>query len=132
MLDRCLSKEEVRSFYNKFGSKQDWQRIYEGPAISELLRNGRFGSASSVFELGCGTGAFALELLKNQLSESASYTGVDLSQTMVGLAGKRLERFGDRAKVLLTDGSLEFGYPGGSFDCFVANYVMDLLPPDRK
>jgi ubiquinone/menaquinone biosynthesis C-methylase UbiE len=129
-VEKCLGREEIRSFYNRMGAKQDWQRFYEGPAISELLRNGRFESAESVFELGCGTGSFALELLKNHLSATASYVGADISPVMAGLAGKKLAPFGDRAKILLTDGSLEFGYPAGSFDRFVAIYVMDLLSPD--
>ena len=32
-----LSKEEARAFYDRFGSKQDWQRLYEGQAIQGLL-----------------------------------------------------------------------------------------------
>ncbi len=129
-MEKCLGREEIRLFYNRMGAKQDWQRFYEAPAISELLLNGRFESAESVFELGCGTGSFALELLKNRLPGTASYVGADISPVMVGLAGKRLAPFGDRAKVLLTDGSLAFGYPLESFDRFIAIYVMDLLSPD--
>ena len=126
-MEKCLGREEIRSFYNRMGAKQDWQRFYEAPAISELLSNGRFESAESVFELGCGTGSFALQLLKNRLPGTASYVGADISPVMVGLALKRLAPFGDRAKVLLTDGSLAFGYPPESFDRFTAIYVMDLL-----
>jgi ubiquinone/menaquinone biosynthesis C-methylase UbiE len=125
---KCLGREEIRSFYNRMGAKQDWQRFYEAPAISELRRNARFESAVSVFELGCGTGSFAFELLKNRLSATASYVGADISPVMAGLARKKLAFFGDRAKILLTDGSLVFNYPPEFFDRFVANYVMDLLP----
>ena len=130
-MEKCLGREEIRSFYNRMGAKQDWQRFYEAPAISELLSNGRFESAESVFELGCGTGSFALELLKNRLPGTASYVGADISPVMVGLALKKLAPFGDRAKVLLTDGSLVFSYPPESFDRFIAIYVMDLLSPER-
>jgi ubiquinone/menaquinone biosynthesis C-methylase UbiE len=129
-VEKCLGTEEIRSFYDRMGAKQDWQRFFEGPAASELLRNGRFESAVSVFELGCGTGSFALELLKNHLPATASYVGADISPVMTGLAGNKLAPFGDRAKVLLTDGSLAFGYPPESFDRFTAIYVMDLLSPD--
>lgn len=129
MAESYLKKEVIRDFYDWFGSRQDWQRLYEGPALSELLQNGEFESASSVFELGCGTGAFALELLKKHLPVNAFYVGSDISTTMVRLSEKRLARFGSRAKVMLTDGSLEFEYPPESFDRFVANYVLDLLPP---
>lgn len=130
MAKRFLDKDEVRLFYDRFGSKQDWQRFYEGAALRELLQQGRFGEASSVFELGCGTGAFALILLKEHLPASASYVGVDISSTMVGLAEKRLACFPGRATIMLTNGSLQFGYTEGTFDRFICNYVLDLLSPD--
>ncbi len=130
MSKRFLEKEEIRAFYDRFGAMQDWQSFYEGAAMRELLLHGRFNEASSVFELGCGTGAFALDLLQRHLPESASYLGVDLSSTMTALANRRFDPFQDRARVLQTDGSLRFDFPDGSFDRFVANYVLDLLSPD--
>lgn len=130
MSRRFLSRDEIRIFYNRFGIKQDWQRFYEGPALRDLLKNGRFESAGSVFELGCGTGAFARTLLTDYLPPGATYLGVDISSTMVALARERLARFKGRAEVRLTDGSLRFERPEESFDRFVSNYVLDLLPPD--
>jgi len=125
-----LSREEVRSFYDRFGAKQDWQRFYEGPALRDLLLHGQFESAQSVFELGCGTGAFARALLEAHLPGTASYVGVDISSTIAGIARKRLDSFKGRAEVVITDGSLAFNYPDWSFDRFVSNYVIDLLPPE--
>jgi ubiquinone/menaquinone biosynthesis C-methylase UbiE len=130
MSKRFLDKEEIRAFYDRFGPKQDWQRIYEGAAMRELLLHGRFGLAESIFELGCGTGAFAQVLLQRYLPETASYVGVDISSTMAGLARERLARFTDRAMVLLTDGSLRFDFRDASFDRFISNYVLDLMSPD--
>ncbi len=131
MSKRFLGKEEIRAFYDLFGPMQDWQRIYEGAAMRDLLQHGSFGKALSVFELGCGTGAFALDLLQRHLPETASYVGADISATMTRLARQRLAPFADRARILHTDGSLRFGFPDGSFDRFVAVYVLDLLPPDE-
>jgi len=130
MSERFLSKQEIRAFYDRFGSKQDWQRFYEGAAIRALLKHGRIGVATSVFELGCGTGAFALDLLHNHLRENASYVGVDISSTMVALARQKLIRYAERANVVHTDGSLRFDFPDAAFDRFIANYVLDLLSPD--
>ncbi len=127
---RYLNTGELRAFYDRFGVKQDWQRFYEGPAMRELIRYGRFDRSGSVFELGFGTGAFALELFKKHLPETAEYAGVDISPTMHGLAEQRLASFKDRAKLALTDGSFKFGYGDASFDRFVANYVLDLLSPE--
>jgi len=127
---RYLSSKELRAFYDRFGIKQDWQRFYEGPAMRELIAHARLYAAKSVFELGFGTGAFALELLQKHLPKSATYTGVDISSTMYGIAEKRLARFAGRARIELTDGSLVFDFPDAEFDRFFANYVLDLLPPD--
>ncbi len=130
MSERFLTKEEIREFYDRFGSKQDWQRFYEGAAVRDLLIHGRIELATSVFELGCGTGMFALDLLQKHLPEKASYVGVDISTTMVALARQKLTRYAERAKVVHTDGSLRFDFPDASFDRFVSNYVLDLLSPD--
>lgn len=130
-MQRYLSPEQARNFYDRFGERQDWQRWYEGPALQELIRAGDFGSAHAVFELGCGTGALAAELLAHHLPEDAEYLAVDISPTMVELTRKRLVPFGDRARVLLTDGGLSFELPDGRFDRFVSAYVLDLLPPDQ-
>ena len=130
MSRRFLTREEARAFYDRFGSKQDWQRWYEGAAIRELRTHGGFEMSGSVIELGCGTGAFAEELLEHDLPTTAQYLGMDSSSTMVALTRKRLARFESRAEILQTDGSLTFTFPDASFDRFVSNYVLDLLSPD--
>jgi ubiquinone/menaquinone biosynthesis C-methylase UbiE len=126
---RFLTRAEARAFYNRFGSKQDRQQWYEGAAIQDLLRHGGFEMASAVIEFGCGTGAFAEELLERYLTTTAQYLGMDSSSTMVALTQKRLARFDSRAEIVLTDGSLTLALPDASFDCFVSNYVLDLLSP---
>jgi ubiquinone/menaquinone biosynthesis C-methylase UbiE len=114
---RFLTHGEAKAFYDRFGSKQDWQHWYEG-------------AARAVFELGCGTGAFAAELLAHRIPHTARYLGVDVSSTMVDLPRKRLDRFADRTEVVLMDGALRFDVPDASFDRFVANYVLDIFSPD--
>jgi ubiquinone/menaquinone biosynthesis C-methylase UbiE len=49
---------------------------------------------------------------------------------MVALARRRLQRFGKRADVQLSDGAARTTDPSGSFDRFVSNYVLDLLSED--
>jgi ubiquinone/menaquinone biosynthesis C-methylase UbiE len=127
---RMLSREQVRSFYDRFGAKQDWQRFYEGPAIRDLLVHGAFEDAHAVFELGCGTGWFAKELLTRYLPESSTYHCFDLSSTMVALTQARLAKYDNRAQVHLTDGSPKLSFPNSRFDRFVSNYVLDLLSPE--
>lgn len=123
-----LTSSEARAFYDRFGARQDRQAFYEDAAFERLIRWGDFGFARRVFELGCGTGRLASRLLSEELPPDARYVGVDLSSTMVSLARQRLAPFGERVRILETDGSLRFGFAGGSFDRFVATYVLDLLP----
>lgn len=123
-----LNREQVRAYYDRLGGKLDTQRFYEDPAIRKLLAHGRFESAKSVFELGCGTGRFVHELLSDHLPVTSTYRGCDLSPEMVRLTEEKISGFGERVQIHLTDGSLSFDVPDASIDRFVANYVLDLLP----
>jgi len=125
-----LTLEEARSFYNKFGAKQDNQTFYEAPALKTLIANGRFDQATSVFEFGCGTGRFALELLSHHLPSKAQYHGVDISTTMIQLAAERLAPFASRATVTLAPGEVTIQAGDHSIDRFVSTYVLDLLSSD--
>ena len=122
-----LSRDEARAFYDRFGAKQDSQGFYEDAPLAELVEHADFDEAESVFEFGCGTGRFAEGLLEHHLPLTASYRGVDLSETMVALARARVERFEDRAEVALSDGSMRMNAPEGTIDRVVSTYVLDLL-----
>lgn len=124
---RLLTHQQAAAFYNRFGAKQDWQAFYERAATRDLIAHAAFETAQSVFEFGCGTGAFAEQILIHRLSPQATYLAVDSSATMVRLARSRLVRFGERVTVRQTDGSLQFAERAGAFDRFISNYVLDLL-----
>jgi ubiquinone/menaquinone biosynthesis C-methylase UbiE len=126
----AFSHDEARAFYDRFGVKQDWQRFYEDPAVTELLDHGNFRNAESVFEFGCGTGRLAEILLERYLSQDAHYTGIDLSSTMVAIAARRISRYGERARVVQTSGEIRFDVPADGFDRFISAYVLDLLSAD--
>jgi ubiquinone/menaquinone biosynthesis C-methylase UbiE len=122
-----LSRAQARKFYDRFGSKQDAQSFYEDRALDDLIAHASFEQANAVFELGCGTGRFALSLLAKQLPPDATYLGTDLSQTMIALAAQRLLPYRERAKVALSDGSMRFPLPDHCVDRVVSAYVLDLL-----
>jgi ubiquinone/menaquinone biosynthesis C-methylase UbiE len=124
---RTLSYEEARRVYDRIGARQDSQAFYEDVATAELIAHGDFEHAGSVFEFGCGTGRFAEKLLRERLPPDAAYRAADQSPEMVRLAGARLAAFGERAEVVLTDGTSPRAEPAGSFDRFVSCYVLDLL-----
>jgi ubiquinone/menaquinone biosynthesis C-methylase UbiE len=123
-----LSRDEAREYYDRFGHKQDWQSIYEGRALRDLITGGAFEEARAVLEIGCGTGSFAAEILEQRLPREASYLGTEIRSTMLGLAREKLAPYADRASVVLTNGDPRLPYPDDAFDRFVANYVLDLLP----
>jgi ubiquinone/menaquinone biosynthesis C-methylase UbiE len=127
---RTLTAEEAKSFYDRFGGKQDSQAFYEDAALKALVANAAFERAQSVFEFGCGTGRFASELLQSRLPSNANYFGIDLSTTMVKLATERLARFGSRAVVAPATGALPL--ENASIDRFVSTYVLDLLPEQSQ
>jgi ubiquinone/menaquinone biosynthesis C-methylase UbiE len=122
-----ISHEEARVFYDKFGSKQDWQRFYEDPAVRDLIGHLSLEAAGSVIEFGCGTGRVAESLLAHHLPPEATYLGLDVSSTMVDLARRRLAPFASRAKVLLTAGEPLLDVESDSFDRCLSTYVLDLL-----
>ena len=127
--DHYLSPAKAKRFYDRFGSRQDWQGFYENPAVNALTAHAAFDSSQSVFEFGCGTGAFAARLLLYDLPADARYVGIDISSTMVSLAQKRLKTWSGRARVYQCDGSSRITEPDRSFDRFVSTYVFDLLAP---
>ena len=126
---RTLTADEAKSYYDKFGSKQDAQAFYENQALEALIEHSALQNAQSVFEFGCGTGRFALDLLQDHLPSTASYIATDVSSTMVHLATRRLAPFVPRASVRLADGNPILPLKDASIDRFISTYVLDLLPP---
>lgn len=126
----ALSHDEARMFYDRFGSKQDWQRFYEDKAIADLIAHASLDKAGSVLEFGCGTGRLAEMLLDRYLPRTARYLALDISTTMVSLARRRLARFGDRVDVLQTTGEMRLPVASDTCDRLLSCYVLDLLSDD--
>lgn len=125
---RMLTTEEARRFYDRFGARQDSQGFYEDAATADLVAHAAFAEARAVAEFGCGTGRFARRLLGDELPTEATYVGFDQSSTMCDLTRERLAPFGDRARVVRTDGGTALLLADGACDRFVSNFVFDLLP----
>lgn len=123
-----LSAVEAKAFYDRFGSRQDAQAFYEDAALDDLIAHADFASARHVFELGCGTGRLAERLLRDHCALDATYDGVDVSTTMVGLARRRLQPFGARARVEPVNAMDPFAGVRERPDRVLTTYVVDLLP----
>jgi ubiquinone/menaquinone biosynthesis C-methylase UbiE len=122
-----LTPSQARTFYDRFGRRQDAQSFYEDAALGVLVSHANFEQAESTFELGCGTGRFAVRLLMKHLPRSASYFGIDISKTMIDIAGERIAPYAEQARVALSDGSMHFPLSDQSVDRVVSTYVLDLL-----
>jgi ubiquinone/menaquinone biosynthesis C-methylase UbiE len=125
-----LTHEQARAFYDRLGSRQDWQRFFENPAVADLIEHVACDAAESLFEFGCGTGRFAEMLLERHLPPTAHYLAVDISTTMVELARQRLARFGPRVEVRLNRGDTVLDMAANTCDRFLSTYVLDLLSTD--
>lgn len=122
-----LAPAAAKTYYDRFGEKQDSQGFYEDPALNDLIAHADFHGAERVFEFGCGTGKFATHLFEKHLSPTAEYLGFDVSPVMTSLAKRRLEAYGERAQILLSDGEVRFPTSDCSVDRVVCTYVLDLL-----
>lgn len=125
-----LTPSEARRLYDRVGRGQDRHAFYEDPATERLVELANLSEARAVFEFGCGTGRFARRLLDEHLPRAATYRGVDLSPTMVELARRRLQPYGSRYRVDLSDGRSPVDEPSGAYDRFVSSFVFDLLPEE--
>jgi ubiquinone/menaquinone biosynthesis C-methylase UbiE len=123
-----LTPAAVKRYYDRSGTFQDRQAFYEDRALEALVRHAAFEEATSIVELGCGTGRLARRLL-TRLS-AARYDGFDVSTTMLGIARDRLASLNDRARLhLLEPGTIHLPIPDHSADRLVSTYVLDLLSP---
>lgn len=127
MVSRERNKELIKRVYNWLGAKLDTQAFYEQSGVDEVIRHGRFDSAYTVFEFGCGTGRLAHQLLAEYLSSDCLYSAVDISPKMVAITRARLEPWEDRTSISVSTGSVELDYADSSFDRFICIYVIDLL-----
>lgn len=126
-MSRSLSHQEAKDFYDRFGSKQDLQRVYEDPAVRVLEAHADFEHARALVEFGCGTGRLARRLLERRLGPEATYLGLDISSTMVKLAREKLAPWADRARVEQTAGAPAVPLPSAQSDRLLSVYVLDLL-----
>jgi hypothetical protein len=80
---RTLSRDQARTFYDRFGKSQDLQNFYEHPATNALIAHAQLERANSVFELGCGTGSFADDLIARRLFSATGRCGLTIRPALL-------------------------------------------------
>ena len=117
MRKRILSKSEIKSIYDRWGSDYDrslWlfnlvgfrYRKYRKEAINRLnLKTG-----DTVVDLGCGTG-LNFDLLEENIGPEGTLIGVDLSESMLQKARQRVQRKGWRNITLTQADMADFAIP---------------------
>ena len=138
---RVVERGEARAIYDELGSTpngaNDAESGYGGPTARTVSALGKFSTALSVVEFGCGRGKLAGSLLRNVLPDEARYLMVDQSETMARNARENTSGFGPwRVSVL----HIPSGAPmevlvskpelAGAVDRFVSCYCLDLLSDD--
>jgi len=126
-----LSHQQAKRFYDRMAAIQDAQYFLERPALRDLVANLEPASAERWIEFGCGTGRFMEELFVRYLPPNACCIGFDVSSTMIELASSRTARFGSRAVIRQTNGTMQVDLPDRSFDRFISTYVLDLLSEEN-
>lgn len=123
-----LSPSGVKTFYDRFGARQDSQAFYEDRALEDLLVHADLPEARTIVEFGCGTGRLARQMLTR--SPHATYQGFDVSTTMLTLASQALAAFEARTSLHQLDpGTVRLPVPDRSVDRLISTYVLDLLAP---
>ena len=128
---KTLSHLQAKRFYDRMAAIQDAQYFLERAALTDLVANLEPASAERWIEFGCGTGRFIEELFVRYLPPNACYIGFDVSGTMIELALSRTARFGSRAVIRQTNGTMHVDLPDRSFDRFISTYVLDLLSEEN-
>lgn len=131
MKNSTPDRQQLRAFYDRFGIRQDRQAWYEDAATDRMIAWSGLPTSRAVLEIGCGTGRLAQRLLDGVLPDDATWTGVDISATMIALAETRTSPWPDRRILHHADVMTMSSLQGGHYDHVLASYVLDLMP-DRE
>lgn len=121
-----MDSTDVKDFFERVSTEWDDMRssFYNAGVIDALAAHTQIGSATSVVDVGTGTGFIAAGLAGN----AASVIGVDNSPAMLAVAAENLAALGV-TNVALARGEVEdLPLPDDSADVAVANMVLHHAP----
>jgi SAM-dependent methyltransferase len=117
----------VETYGQDFG-QTSWVTTEESSEIPQLLR---LEATSSVLEVGCGSGGYAMHLAKNV---GCSILGLDVNEPAVHNANQLAMMSGlkARARFQHCDASQDLPFNDGTFDAVFANDVLCHIPRRRE
>jgi len=127
ILPAKIKKADVPKLYKRIAPLYDiWARLAESKARTKCLELASVRDGESVLEVAVGTGLAFVELLR--MNRSGRNEGIDLTEEMLALARRRVEKLGMKNYHLKVGDAYKLEYPDDTFDVVINNYMFDLLP----
>jgi ubiquinone/menaquinone biosynthesis C-methylase UbiE len=119
------SKKKIQNTYSKVTWIYNvWSFLTESKAHNQALQFGAIKNKESILEVAVGTGSFFEKIL--QLNPSGKNIGLDISDSMLKIARKRLKNYKNFR--LISADAARIPFKANSFDLLINNYMLDLLP----
>jgi ubiquinone/menaquinone biosynthesis C-methylase UbiE len=128
ILDTTFGKPDVRGAYTRLAPIYDvWAVLTESRARRICLERAAITDGEAVLEVAVGTGLLFRDILR--VNRGGRNVGIDLTEAMLARAREKAARHGRPGSYELSVGdAYALGFPDGSFDVLVNNYMFDLLP----
>lgn len=121
-----VPQTEIAAVYERVAGVYDiWGWLTESRARRRCLERAGVRDGEALLEVAVGTGLTLTELAR--CNPHGRSVGVDLTPGMLARARRRVERKGMPVELGIADAH-RLGFPDGSFDLLVNNYMFDLLP----
>ena len=124
-IDKTISTDDARCFYDRLGAGHDLGQRFERAAKARGLQRLALQPGLHVLNVGLGTGKEQAQI-QAAVAPGGVAHGVDLSRTMLHLSRDRVAPPGNRA-LCEADGR-RLPFPAAAFDRTFSSYVLDLIP----
>jgi len=124
-------KSMNKKYVHGYDPRENIRLHDQASTLVELLHSDTFYPAGSqVLEVGCGTGAQTITLARN--SPDAHITSIDLSESSVAVAKKRIERAGFTNVSFQQGDIFKLPFEPGTFDHIFVCFVLEHLAQSRE
>lgn len=121
-----LNKKEVVQVYSQRAFFYDvWGNLTEAKARRRALQLANIQDGESVLEVAVGTGLAFREIVR--VNPNGQNFGIDLTQTMLNRARKKLEQTEAHYQLSVGD-AYDLRFANAQFNVLINNYMFDLLP----